>query len=72
MEFINTTSDDGMNLVVSYDGSCYTVVVSKNHIKKEAKVSCSFTPTFGMDILDRNNCLAKAEELAQQIDLEIL
>ena len=72
MEFINMTSDDGMHLVVSYDGKCYNVIVSKQNITKEAKVSCSFTPTFGMDVLDQNLCLEKAEELAQLIDMELL
>lgn len=71
MEFINTYSDDGMHLVIRYDGTNYLVTVSKKNIIKTAKVNCSFTPTFGMDILDQNICLEKAEELAQQIDKEL-
>ena len=70
IEFINTTSDDGINLIISYNGVEYIVRVSKGLIVKEKKVSCSFTPTFGMDMLDQRQCFIVAEELALEIDKE--
>lgn len=44
--FIETSDDKGIALKVTFDGIKYKVEVSKGQIKKEAFVSCSFTPTF--------------------------
>lgn len=69
--FIETADDKGIALKVTFDGIKYKVEVSKGQIKKEAFVACSFTPTFGMDMLDQNECLIVAEKLALEVEKEL-
>lgn len=69
--FINTQDNKGINLKVTYNGTCYLVEVFKDHLRYKQEVNCSFTPTFGMDILDQNECLNVAEQLAVQIEKEL-
>lgn len=69
--FIATADDKGINLKVSFDGNQYIVEVFKDHVRRQAFVPCSFTPLFGMDVLDQQACLQIAEDLALQVEQEL-
>jgi hypothetical protein len=71
IEFINTTDDKGITLKVTYDGRNYLVEVFKDNSYYQQKVNCSFTPTFGMDLLDQNECLQVAEQLALKVEQDL-
>lgn len=71
VEFINTQDDKGISLQITYDGVKYKVKVWFGKTVKEQSVPCSFEPRFGMDILDRNECLKVAETLALEIEQEL-
>lgn len=71
IEFINTTDHKGITLKVTYDGKSYLVEVFKDKSYYQQTVACSFTPTFGMDLLDRNECLQAAEVLAQKVEQDL-
>lgn len=71
VEFINTTDTKGITLKVTYTGRNYLVEVFKDKSYYKQDVPCSFTPTFGMDILDQNECLKIAEELAIKVEQEL-
>jgi hypothetical protein len=71
IEFINTTDHKGITLKVTYTGQEYLVEVYKDKSYYQKIVGCSFTPTFGMDVLDQNECLKVAEELAVKVEQEL-
>jgi hypothetical protein len=69
--FVETQDDKGINLKISYNGKNYLVEVFKDKEILSQEVMCSFTPTFGMDILDQNQCLIVAEKLALQLEKKL-
>lgn len=71
VEFINTTDHKGITLKVTYNGHNYLVEVFKDKSYYKQEVSCSFTPTFGIDVLDQNECLQVAENLALKVEQEL-
>jgi len=72
MIFLDTKDSKGIRLEIEFfeKRSIYEVRVSYEDIKYKKEVPCTFTPTFGMDILDQNQCLIEAEKLAEKIDKE--
>ena len=49
----------------------FEVTVSKGSIIKTKKFPQSFTPTFGMDVVDMGESYKIAEELAKEVEKEI-
>lgn len=52
--------------------SLYTVEVSLKNKTKKKRFPCSFTPTFGMDVIDQRQSLDIAEELAVEHEKEMI
>lgn len=71
MKFWEDIDCSGITAKCEYVNDQFKVTVFKGEIKKEGSFSPSFTPKFGMDVIDMNESLKIAEELASEID-EIL
>jgi len=62
-----TTDNIGIKATCEYFNGTYTVTVSKDEKSYSEDFGQTFTPTFGMDVIDQARSVKIAEQLADRI-----